>query len=314
MRIFTAGASGIYMDQSGNQAQIPCFARNHNHSLGGGSYGAQGLIQMFGRVQKAVRTVDPEAMLAGEVPPEEFLSTIDLRLLHFNYWPGWVPLEQSIYSGYTTSFGRTIILKGPEAADGGLKTRVATMLHSGACFGRLWMDSWGDAEFHNETTYLQQHVTFRRELSRFFVHGSLLRPVKTNVLRGPRTVSLVPAEEIKHNVSAPSYLSSAWLSYNGTEIGLMISNLAEEVLELSLSVELRRMWLTMLQNRTFIATKFRYSGSPFEPLGRQQLCVRHMPCGRFHTGHDRDLWEVRENLEIGEAIFLTLQISEDAKR
>jgi hypothetical protein len=148
---------------------------------------------MFGRVQKALRALDPEAILAGEVPPEEFLSTISLRLLHFNYWPGWVPLEQSIFSGYTTSFGRTIVLKGPEAAGGGLKTRVATMLHSGACFGRLWMDSWGDASYMNETTYLQQHISYRRQLSRFFVHGSLLRPVKAEVLKGPTTISLVPA-------------------------------------------------------------------------------------------------------------------------
>ena len=53
------------MDQSGNQAQMPCYASAHNHSLGGGSYGSEGLIRIFGSVQRAVRAVDPEAMLAG---------------------------------------------------------------------------------------------------------------------------------------------------------------------------------------------------------------------------------------------------------
>ena len=43
-----------------------------------------------------------------------------------------------------SSFGRTILLKGPQAADAGLKARIANMLHSGSAFGRLWIDSWGD--------------------------------------------------------------------------------------------------------------------------------------------------------------------------
>jgi hypothetical protein len=47
-------------------------------------------------------------IVQGEVPPEELLSTIDLRLLHFNYWPGWVPLEQSIYSGCERATAPTV--------------------------------------------------------------------------------------------------------------------------------------------------------------------------------------------------------------
>jgi polygalacturonase len=65
LRLLRAGAAGVYMDQSGNQAQIPCFAKNHNHTLGGGSYGAQGLIKMFSSVQQAMRAIDPQAIMAG---------------------------------------------------------------------------------------------------------------------------------------------------------------------------------------------------------------------------------------------------------
>ena len=93
--------------------------------------------------------------------------------------------------------------------------------------------------------YLQQHVCFWRQLSRFFVHGSLLRPVEASVLAGPATVSLVPAEEIKHNLTLPSFLASLWLSDNEREMGLMLSNLAEQQLDLSAdlsAVELNLGW------------------------------------------------------------------------
>jgi hypothetical protein len=307
LRLLRAGASGVYMDQSGNQAQIPCFAKGHNHTLGGGNYGGQGLVKMFGSVQKAMRAVDPQAMMAGEVPPEELLSTIDLRLLHFNVWPGEIPLMQSIYSGYSTSFGRTIVCHGPEAADAGLKMRVANMLHTGSTFGRLWVDSWGDTSVHDETVYLQQHVGFRRQLSRFFVHGSLLRPVKAHVLAGPATVSLVPAEEIKHNLTLPSFLASLWLSHSEREMGLMLSNLAEQPLELSMAVELQRTWPAAAADtsppRTLEITKLEYDRID-KPLAGAAV-------GTMQGGASA-AWTVRQKLVVGGAVFLKLEFKKGA--
>ena len=74
--------------------------------------------------------------------------------------------------------------------------------------------------------YLQQHIAFRRALSRFFVHGVLLRPVNSSVLSGPATVSLVPAQEIKHNLTLPSYLLTP-LHVTTTRTALVNKNLLE---------------------------------------------------------------------------------------
>lgn len=240
------------------------------------------------------------------MPPEELLSTIDLRLLHFNVWPGEVPLMQSIYSGYSTSFGRTIITRGAMAANAGLKMRVANMLHTGSTFGRLWIDSWGDASVHDETVYLQQHVGFRRNLSRFFVYGSLLRPVsRPCVLAGPATVSVVPAKELKHNLTLPSFLASLWLSDDERELGLMLSSLAEQPLELSMSVQLSRTWLAASSAtappRTLEITQLDYE-SIEKPLVETAL-------GTMQSGASAT-WTVRQALAVADATFLKLSFKE----
>ena len=126
---------------------------------------------------------------------------------------------------------------------------------------------------------------------------------------GARAPSLVPAPEIKHNLTAPSFLASAWLSHNGTELGLMVSNVAEETLELALHVELRRMWNESLRNQTLMASRLRYSGSPFEELSSTPLCILNFPCGSYPTGLNEPL-RIREKLGAGHAVFLKLQTSD----
>jgi hypothetical protein len=149
--------------------------------------------------------------------------------------------------------------------------------------------------------YLQQHVCFWRQLSRFFVHGSLLRPVEASVLAGPTTVSLVPAEEIKHNLTLPSFLASLWLSDNEREMGLMLSNLAEQPLELSMAVELKRTWFAAATDttppRTLEITRLQYNVID-KPL--RGTAVGSMKAGPTAT------WMVREKLAVGDAVFIKL--------
>jgi hypothetical protein len=207
------------------------------------------------------------------------------------------------------------VLRGPEAADAGLKTRVANMLHSGSTFGRLWIDRWADAAYRNQTRYLQQHIGFRRGLSRFFVHGTQLRPVKTSVVAGPPTVSLVPAKELKgHNLTLSSCLTSLWLSEDGLEMGLMISNLAEKDLEVAVEVELQRTWLAAAatgRHHTLSATKLEYAELSV-PLKETPLCVvpaGKAACGTFvPRGSSGELrpFQARERLAAGAAVFLKL--------
>ena len=81
--------------------------------------------------------------------------------------------------------GRTIVASGPGAAGAGLRARVANMLHGGAAFGRLWVQSeWFKPAFATATRYLQGHLAFRRQLAQFFVLGTLQRPPCLQVVRG----------------------------------------------------------------------------------------------------------------------------------
>lgn len=109
-------------------------------------------------------------------------------------------------------------------------------------------------------------------------------------------------------MSAASFLASAWLSHNGTEMGLMISNLAEDKLELALDVELHRMWNESLRNQTLIASRLEYPGSPSDQLNSVPLCIPKLPCGIFPT-EPGEPWRVKEKLDVGDAVFLKLQIA-----
>ena len=284
------------MDQSGVQAITPCYAKVHNHTKGGGSYGAQGAMKMFAAIRAALRAIDSEAMLSGEVPPEGLLSTIDLHLSHFNVWPGAVPLFASIYSGHWTGFGRTITLTDQFAAGAGLKARVANMLASGSTFGRLWLDHWWLPQFANQTAYLQQHVSFRRDLSRYFVHGYLQRPVDFTIVSGPRNVSLVPAPELKHNLTLDSLVASMWVSSDETELGVMLSNLAEDELTVTASVELKRTALTMEAGSRREVSRLTYV-SIDQPLAAASAGTIRGPSSQ---------WRIRETLAVGEAVFLRM--------
>ena len=95
-------------------------------------------------------------------------------------------------------------------------------------------------------------------------------------------------------------------------MGLMISNLAEEAVELSLTVELRRTWLAAAErNQTLTATRLQYDfayGSATGPLAATEWCLEETaPCGTFVTGRGDRPIRIRESLEAGAAVFLKLQ-------
>ena len=221
-------------------------------------------------------------------------------VLHFNVWPGEIWLFASIYSGYWTGYGRTITLSDQFAAGAGLKARVANMLASGSTFGRLWLDDWWLPKYANRTAYLQQHVGFRRGLSRYFVHGLLQRPVNFTIVSGPQNVSLVPAPELKLNLTLDSLIASMWVSSDGNSIGVMLSNLAEDELSVTASVELERTALTMGAGSRFEVSRLTFVGID-QPLAAVEI-------GMIRGGPSSQ-WRIRETLAVGQAVFLRMTSS-----
>jgi hypothetical protein len=100
----TYQTSGVYLDQLASKDPVLCFDQRHQHSLGGGSYWAEGYNKLLRTLRHSVSIDYPLVSESnGEVYIENILGFLSLGGYELCVM---TPLFQTVYSEYAVTFGR----------------------------------------------------------------------------------------------------------------------------------------------------------------------------------------------------------------
>ncbi len=238
--------SGIYLDQLGGHCGRPCYSPDHGHPVGGGHYATDGLREICAAVREAMWKHDPAAALSGEVQHETLLDVTDHRLMHYNYWPGWVNLWAAVYGDMTSTYGRTLGFIRSLDAEGNPRPDIdfygpmANTFVSGMSFGRFWptgnpqnlISSPGNEEF---ARFFKECLGLRRAGRSWMEFGYLQRPVKFAA-----AIPGVPIKDPKgRDSSMRAVLSSAWIN-SDEELAFVFANVSEDEQRFSWSADMTR--------------------------------------------------------------------------
>lgn len=233
-------AAGVYYDELGGQCGRPCWSPAHGHPAGGGPYATEALRRLCRRTRTAMRKVDAQAALSGEGQNEFFLDVTDLRLTHYNIWPGWIPLWAAVYGDMTATFGRTIVWTGPRGEGANFYARCGNTFVSGIQFARLWPTpaekNWITASrFAEQFRYFRRLVALRRTAHAYLEFGWLQRPVRLRT-----NVPVVPLLDAKgRDMTVPVVLHSAWASHAGT-LAFVFTNIGDRLQQVEWQADLSR--------------------------------------------------------------------------
>jgi len=232
---------GIYLDQLGAQCGRPCYAADHGHPVGGGHYATDGLRAMCTEIRDAIREVDPEAAISGEVQHEMFIDVTDHRLNHYNVWPGWVNLWAAVYGDMTCTYGRTIVWSGASGDGDSFYAACGNTFISGMQFARIWPtdneDNWlSSPRLAEQAEYFRTLVDLRRAARKFVELGWLQRPVKYAETMPQMMISAAMGSKTRE-FEVPCVLDSAWASHDG-ELAFVLTNTSAAERSFSWSADL----------------------------------------------------------------------------
>ena len=99
------GVNGVYIDQIASMPGELCFAKDHGHPVGGGSYWATGYRSLLRKAHDLSQRRGRRPVLTSEGNDEVFIDLVDANLTWSEPTEQEIPLYQLVYSGYTLLFG-----------------------------------------------------------------------------------------------------------------------------------------------------------------------------------------------------------------
>lgn len=243
-------ATGVYMDVSTAATPQLCFAGNHQHPPGGGSFHTMGTRELLRRARNAARTYVPTAGLYGEGLSEPYMDVIDGFLIG-GLWPSALPLAQAVYHDYTQFIGIETDLRG-----GSLEFVIAKQAQNfvwGGIPGNIHNKSLFDTDVKSSTArdYLINLALLRRLFKSYIVFGEMLSPPEllatSGELTGPMAElvgshsgapipilnlqmmdpSATPVLTAQERFFTPAVLASKWRGSNG-KVGTIVANVSTD--------------------------------------------------------------------------------------
>ncbi len=222
---------GVYLDQVSSAKPRFCFDRSHGHPPGGGSAWFDGYRHLLTRLNE----LDDELVLVTENNAEPLLDLMDGHLTYIPTMGRLIPLFQSVYSGYTTLFGRRITWKD-------LKDPVAFYVKQGDLFVNGGVPGWTekeilDGKFRKQLRFLRSLAEKRRIAKKFLLEGELLKPLEPE--GSLETISVVEREfERDWIIEVPVVRNSVWKAQDGT-VGIVLVNTVEKTVPFRYRMDMR---------------------------------------------------------------------------
>jgi len=102
------GVTGLYLDELGTAAVVPCYAPEHGHPRGGGKHWVEGRREMLRRLRELCTPAQPDYFTGGEEPAEAYLDRNEYQFTYGSRRPDQVPLWQAVYHDYSVCLGRPV--------------------------------------------------------------------------------------------------------------------------------------------------------------------------------------------------------------
>ena len=236
---------GFYIDTHGI-SQHPCFDPTHGHPLGGGNFQAASQNALSRHLQQELRKIDPDVILQNECGSENFIDTVDARLVHVNVWEpgGFAPLYTAVYHDYQTEYGHRIAFGDAKDGDPINLMTAANLFVHGMQIGRMY-PSWGkksfanrwatDPFFHEQLAFVRKLARYRHHAWRFLGVGKFLRPLDLGPLPMVYTTNNQTITTKGMRCGLPVVLSSVWRAANG-DVAVALVNLGKDTRQVSVSL------------------------------------------------------------------------------
>ncbi len=200
------GTHGVYMDQIGCAAAEPCYATNHGHGQGGGSWWPEAYRKVLTDMRESFYT--PDQAMSTEENAEPYIDLFDMMLIvnspHNNY-TRMVPLFPLIYSDRCVYSGFTYIPWN--ITDGSLRYMTMKSLLWGSQLGwvepKLLMADNAKAE----ALMLKNLAKFRKDNHNIFFGGRFMGEF---IPGGDNPTFNVPNYQ-----ETPVVMGAEWLDVNG---------------------------------------------------------------------------------------------------
>lgn len=212
--------SAVYFDQLAAYAPPLCYAREHDHPPGGGTYGVEGYRELLAAIGD--RT---DLAVTTENSAEPYLNLIDGHLLWNSARSDLVPLFSAVYGDYTLTFGRQFFEADLEH-DGAFRSKLAQSLAFGSQPG--WVshhvaERLLDGPHDDDRRYLRGAVEAIAAVDGVHIGRRLRDPV----VHGAPTQT-VNWEMYRHGsweVDLPAVLAGLWRPDEGSGPGTVASAL-----------------------------------------------------------------------------------------
>jgi len=232
-------AGGVYLDTMHGGAK-PCFAIEHGHSHGGGTYRAEAMSNLARICRQAVKTVDANAYTFGESPAENMIDVIDGILYQYTLRAGTSrPVFATVYQDYIPRWGMKCDLNEGEA----FFTKAGSLFIEGAQIGRIDTSSASptDPNYAEQVAYLKRFIGYYHQdiAKKFLCYGRLLRPLSFS---RPDPMPLTNYKDPRSKgflggiIRLPHLQSGVFRAADG-EIGIFIVNVGPKQLAFSTTVQ-----------------------------------------------------------------------------
>ena len=224
------GVNGIYVDQVAGLYHELCFARNHDHPPGGGSYWADGNRDLLRRIKNVAHKNDRDCVITSEGASEVFFDVLDGNLLWSQPSEKEIPMLQVVYSGYTIFFGSPCDYK---------KSDRFFIFAQGRAFLNGRQNGWMNLglfkpEYSRKVDYLKQCGQYRVATGKFLTRGRLWGPIEpANNIPDFLLENLGwGMYEAVRAAQVPSAEGRLWQSQDG-HLGIFLANYVDEEISFS---------------------------------------------------------------------------------
>lgn len=233
------GVDAVYIDQIGAAYPERCFASDHGHPPGGGTFWVDGYRRMLDQIR---RELPKGKALTTEEDGECWNDQLDALLLVNTPTSSAVrpiPLFPAVYSGRAIAFGFQYIPADDLERSLPWRAKMARAFIWGSQLGWINVDRIMDPKAAAEAELLRNLARCRRGAREFLAEGRFLGELEAGgdnpPVKGEGTASFGGGT---YAIELPSVLASAWKSEAGAA-AVALANITDEDREVTIALPLK---------------------------------------------------------------------------